>query len=307
MASRTNVSLVRKFLSVRGIPTCLLKAGEVHESDTKAGKSLFLIIPGNPGVIDFYDEFQKILHSASESAIPVWGVAHAGHMEVPKDMTPKAGDLYELEDQINHKIAFIEDHIPANTRLVLIGHSIGCYIILEILRRKPNLPIQKGILLFPTIERMAQTPNGVVSKPLALNFRWAAYLAASLAYYLPDCIKLFLIRLHLRGSTMNPTAALSACHLFNPDCLNNLIFMGGQEMQQVNEPDTSTIKENLSKLIFYYGQTDKWCPVEFYEEMKNRFPDGRIVMDDRGMSHAFCLRASREMAELIWEWTRKDL
>lgn len=309
MAAKTTVTpgLVRKFLSVRGIPTCLLQAGELQEQGDETKRTLFLIIPGNPGVIDFYDEFQKHLYATSGGSIPVWGVSHAGHMELPKDLASKGGELYELEDQINHKIAFIEDHIPANTEMILIGHSIGCYIILEILRRKPKLPIQMGIQLFPTIERMSQTPNGLLLKPLAIYFRWAAFLLASLAYYLPDALKLFLIQLRLRGSEMNPSAPSSACNLFNPHCLNNLIFMGGQEMQQVNEPDLVTIRENLAKLIFYYGQTDRWCPVEFYDDMKRRFPQGRMIMDDRGMAHAFCLRSSREMAGIIWEWTKKDL
>ncbi len=34
-------------------------------------------------------------------------------------------EAYSLDDQINHKAAFISEHIPDDKKLVLIGHSIG--------------------------------------------------------------------------------------------------------------------------------------------------------------------------------------
>ena len=40
------------------------------------------IIPGNPGVADYYDEFMKTLHGLTYT--PVWAVSHAGHVLPPE-------------------------------------------------------------------------------------------------------------------------------------------------------------------------------------------------------------------------------
>ena len=50
-------------------------------------------------------------------------------------------DIYGLSGQIEHKIAFLRTHVPKETKLVLIGHSIGCYMCLQILKRAPEIPV----------------------------------------------------------------------------------------------------------------------------------------------------------------------
>ena len=34
-------------------------------------------------------------------------------------------EAYSLDDQVQHKAAFISEHIPHDKKLILIGHSIG--------------------------------------------------------------------------------------------------------------------------------------------------------------------------------------
>lgn len=50
-------------------------------------------------------------------------------------------DIYGLQGQVEHKLAFLRTHVPKEMKLVVIGHSIGCYISLEILRLAPELPV----------------------------------------------------------------------------------------------------------------------------------------------------------------------
>lgn len=49
--------------------------------------------------------------------------------------------MFGLDGQVEHKLAFLRKHVPRDTRLVLLGHSIGCYIILEMLKRNPELKV----------------------------------------------------------------------------------------------------------------------------------------------------------------------
>lgn len=59
------------------------------------------------------------------------------------------------------QIAFIEQYIPKDAKLHLVGHSIGCWMILQLLKNEDFAKrVVKCYLLFPTIERMAETPNG---------------------------------------------------------------------------------------------------------------------------------------------------
>ena len=51
---------------------------------------------------------------------------------------------YDLEDQIEHKIALLKKLVPRTTQLTLIGHSIGCKICMEIFKRNNSHTI-KGL------------------------------------------------------------------------------------------------------------------------------------------------------------------
>lgn len=42
-----------------------------------------------------------------------------------------------LQGQIQHKLAFIRQFVPPDVRIILIGHSIGCYMILHMLEELP--------------------------------------------------------------------------------------------------------------------------------------------------------------------------
>ncbi|XP_034001555.1 lipid droplet-associated hydrolase [Trematomus bernacchii] len=277
-------------------------------------KVLFLIIPGNPGVVGFYKTFMRTLHRKLGYHHPVWAVSHAGHCVPPDsmDMVEDASsaaeyDVFGLDGQIEHKLAFLRRHVPRDTRLVLLGHSIGCYIILDMMKRNPELNILKSIMLFPTIERMAQTPQGKVMTPVLCGLRYVAYLPLFLLSLLPEALKAGLIRLALGGiCSLDHTVVQPTVGLLSGDCAANAMYMGGQEMKKVLERDDLTIKKNLEKLIFYYGATDHWCPVQYYHDIKQDFPHGDFRLCENGFRHAFVLDAGREVAQMVSEWISVD-
>ncbi|XP_029315754.1 lipid droplet-associated hydrolase isoform X1 [Cottoperca gobio] len=273
-------------------------------------KVLFLLIPGNPGVVGFYKTFMQTLHRMFGYRHPVWAVSHAGHCAPPDSMdmvedasSAAEGDVFGLNGQIEHKLAFLRRHVPRDTSLVLVGHSIGCYIILDMMKRNPELKIIKSIMLFPTIERMAQTPQGKVMTPVLCRLRYLVYLPLFLLSLLPDGLKAGLVRLVFGGiSSLDHTVVQPTVGLLSGDCAANAVYMGGQEMRKVLERDNITIKKNLEKLIFYYGATDHWCPVGYYHDMKQDFPQGDFRLCENGFRHAFVLDAGREVATLVFEW-----
>ncbi|KAJ8287534.1 hypothetical protein COCON_G00001930 [Conger conger] len=273
---------------------------------------VFLLIPGNPGLVGFYRTFMQTIHEAFGRRHPVWAVSHAGHCVPPDSMRTTADcprmqidDVFGLNGQVEHKLAFLREHVPRDAKLVLIGHSIGCYIILEMMKRDPELQVVKSVLLFPTIERMAATPQGRVMTPMLCRLRYVAYVPVFLLSLLPRAVKAALVKIALRAvDCLDLSIVPATLSLFNMDCAANGMYMGGQEMRQVLGRDDPTIRQNLDKLIFYYGATDRWCPVQYYQDIRADFPSGNIQLCGKGYRHAFVLDAGREVAAMVTEWVR---
>ncbi|KAM4040663.1 lipid droplet-associated hydrolase isoform 2-T2 [Anomaloglossus baeobatrachus] len=257
--SEEHIPVHDEFIYCLGAATQVLKFGPWRDlqktSDHASPKLLFLIIPGNPGVVGFYKTFMHSLYCGFNKKYPVWAISHGGHCSPPTgmDMTDEhdqqIDDVFGLNGQIEHKLCFIKQNVPSDICLVLIGHSIGCYIILEMMKRSPEMKVLKSILLFPTIERMAQSPQGKIMTPWLCNLRYVVYMPLYLLSFLPEVMKTFLVKLALLGiKSVDETSVVASLNLFRMECAANAMYMGSQEMVKVVERDNATIKQNLSKV-----------------------------------------------------------
>lgn len=167
-------------------------------------------ISGNPGLIGYYHPFLSLLGEylansgdqssttdglkKTDSSIQIYGCSLGG-FEVDSQNASSAtttGDvypdrrakLYDLEDQIvlvHDKLNTLmsQNASSANAssprrKVILIGHSVGAYIAMEVLRRhreiNADLPsdngytvdfdIIGGVMLFPTVKDIAHSPSG---------------------------------------------------------------------------------------------------------------------------------------------------
>ncbi|XP_061599913.1 lipid droplet-associated hydrolase [Cololabis saira] len=296
-----------EFLYCCGAVTEVLKCGPSHLQPEHT--VLFLIIPGNPGLVGFYRTFMQALYGLLGARYPVWAVSHAGHcappesMDMVEDASAAVEDVFGLDGQIQHKLTFVRTSVPRGTALVLVGHSIGCYVILEMMRRSPELRVLRAVLLFPTIERMAQTPQGRVMTPVLCQLRYLAYLPVFLLSLLPETARAALIRLLFSGiPSLDRSIVQPTVELLSGDCAANSMYLGGQEMRTVLERDNPTIRKHLDKLLFYYGATDHWCPVKYFQDMKQDFPHGDVRLCEKGFRHAFVLDSAQQVAKLLVEW-----
>uniref|UniRef100_A0A8D0H524 Lipid droplet-associated hydrolase n=1 Tax=Sphenodon punctatus TaxID=8508 RepID=A0A8D0H524_SPHPU len=316
--SEEQVPLHEEFIYCSGAATQVLKCGpwkDLQKDESKdLPKLLFLVVPGNPGLVSFYKTFIQALYCGFNQQYPVWIVSHAGHCKPPggMKMTEDTGmkeldDVFGLSGQIEHKLNFVRKNVPEDTKLVLIGHSIGCYIILEMMKRVPELQVLRCLLLFPTIERMAESPHGKIMTPLLCKLRYLLYVPLYLMTFLPERVQISLLRYWMQGIKYDDSFIVTSLDLYYMGCSANAMYIASQEMMKVVERDNTTIRQNLKKLIFYYGSRDKWCPTQYYDEMKKDFPDGDIRLCERRMNHAFVLHASKEMADMIADWLEDDL
>ena len=145
---------------------------------------LVFFMSGNPGLISFYEPFLSSLRDFltaaqyQNSRFHICGHSYSG-FEISSSIR-QAGEpkgLHEqIKDQENRLMEDVKKHqVPGrNLKVILMGHSVGSYILLELIQRHlkavkahpdmDDFDLIGGILLFPTIENIAQSPTGRIAK-----------------------------------------------------------------------------------------------------------------------------------------------
>ncbi|KAH9822755.1 Lipid-droplet associated hydrolase [Teratosphaeria destructans] len=306
---------------------------------------LVFMITGNPGLIEYYRHFLYILNARlNNSSKPrrtvarIYGASLSG-FEV-SGPAPRDGPL-NLHQQIERVTARLvraarstADSDAQDLPIVLVGHSVGSYILLEILHRLQTsqngleLNIVGGICLFPTIVDIAQSPTGRKLTPLLLlpGFAFAIHTLSKLLFFLlPMSLMIPLVQLLTRMPRRS--AATTAAFLKSPGGVRQALHMAKYEMLEIAADDRwsdelwgartleSTPAEGggRTKLYFYWGERDHWVADETRDLLLGtrgrrggEGNEGRPVMeiDGRGIPHGFCVRegSSAVVAEKVAEW-----
>ena len=285
---------------MNGVPT------HVFSLRSRAKNSaLLLVVPGSPGMGHFYVPFASRLFQLGNGSYDVSVVSHAGHSPgVPRQRSSESEeerDWFSLEDQIAHKVAFLEERSAHKDTLYLVGHSIGCFMILRMLDYLAPTRVRKAVFLFPTIEKMAATANGLSQRPLFTTLRSPFTGAVWLLSSFPEWIKRALLQRWFY--TTPPEYVDHMCRaVMNIDHISthNILCMAEEEMKEVSDLPLETLRQHIDKVVFYYGVGDRWNLESSYDEMAERFPDKDINLCSLGYSHAFVLTASDEMADFVF-------
>ncbi|XP_064480282.1 lipid droplet-associated hydrolase-like isoform X2 [Ornithodoros turicata] len=273
--------------------------------DTDCISPILILIPGNPGIIDYYEEFLKEIYQAFGGAVHVCGISHAGHNELPCTLSfpdfSANPELYGLDGQIQHKLSFLDENIPVTRPILLAGHSIGAYMILQIMEKRPQMRIVHSFLLFPVFERLSKTPNAqsLFGRPTLLKV--GLWMAAHLLMVIPALLKALFVKYYFCDlPNKHRTCAEQATLVFLAPAVFNLVFfMAFQEIDQVQERNNEAIRTYLPRLTFYYGSSDMWCPKQFYVDMKEAFPSADLHMCTHNLKHAFVLGETRVLSAFV--------
>ena len=199
-------SLLEKFSS--GEPDKICHKTSIANNFQDVQEYLIFFLSGNPGLISYYEPFLAHLRDLLESSTTEGSQFHiCGHSFKGFELSPDAPQPSQplgLEDQIKHQERILAHHVKnrqiskgKTPKVILIGHSVGAYMLLEMIQRHWSMVEQNdvedfdligGILLFPTIENIAQSPMGRIAK-VGLRFpgfaRIVGAFARGLAYTLP--------------------------------------------------------------------------------------------------------------------------
>lgn len=186
----------------------------------------------------------------------------------------------------------------------LIGHSIGSYIILELLDH-PSIKnkVADAYLLFPTIEQMATTGPG---KFLTIFVKVFVELIVFLSWIftiLPTFLQniLLYIYMFIAGIPMDQHLDNLKC-LIKPGVLRRVFFMAFEELDQVKERNNDAIIKHVDKIKFYYGETDGWAPGSYCDKLKKDIP--KVNAQVCTFNHAFVLTRSVEIGYVVSDWIK---
>ncbi|AEO63133.1 e6b1df0e-f71c-4dbf-bce5-c092ab993bf4 [Thermothielavioides terrestris] len=325
-----------------------------RQGDLGRRQCLIFLIPGNPGLVAYYEPFMKTLRELLDEKEAKEGCGYAFHLcgrnllgFDDADHEPAFGaaadgvptEPFSLEEQIQwccRQVQQANSSALGDGRVfddvVLIGHSVGAYISLEIFnrhhqarRQHPSTPpgllgsvkLRAGILLFPTVSHIAQSSSGqkldLIRRTTFLD-RFAHHIAKGFADLWPRWVLGAIVR-RIMGFPEHAAAA-TLRFLGSRDGIWQALHMGKDEMRTITEEkwseDLWEIQEAeeeeqtglRTKFFFYFAKSDHWvadaCRDEFIEK-RNRHEKGRtkIVIDEENVPHAFCIHHSELMAEKV--------
>ncbi|KAK0619388.1 hypothetical protein B0T14DRAFT_496161 [Immersiella caudata] len=300
-----------------------------HQSDTHRHRVLIFFIPGNPGLIGYYKPFLSTLRALLNESESRTGSTVTYHIHgqnllgfSDSDHAQPFGRIppFTLEDQILHTSSTLKSLSASFSKVLLIGHSVGSYIAIESFHRhhiSQNLTpsLHSAILLFPTISHIAQSPNGRRLTAVANNTlldRHAHRFARWFLYFWPAWLLYSFLRIILRLPADG--AKVTTSWLKSRDGVWQALHMGKDEMRTITEErwkedlwENGEDEEEKDKFVFLFGRGDRWvadqCRDAFVERRRGHEKGRvRVVVDEGGLPHAFCLRHSEVVAGKVKEW-----
>ncbi|WOG98267.1 hypothetical protein DCAR_0417608 [Daucus carota subsp. sativus] len=246
-----------------------------------------LFIPGNPGVISFYTDFLESLYELLGGTASITG-KRLTIAQTKRNL--ERGRLYSLEEQIEHKLDFIKQELNnIEVPIVLIAHSIGCYISIELLRRS-SAKVIYCIELYPFLEINKRSSQQSVIRKVAASPFLCATLSSIVALLglLPANVTRYLVRNSV-GKSWSSTAVDALCdNLLQYNVMQNVFFMARTEFIKLLEPpDWAFLRDKRNQIAFLFGDDDHWGPLEMSEEIAKQVPNAHLVIEREGHTHAF--------------------
>ncbi|TGZ77868.1 hypothetical protein EX30DRAFT_366424 [Ascodesmis nigricans] len=219
-----------------------------------------------------------------------------------------------------------EDNEGFNPKIVLIGHSMGSWLLLETLTALSSFspspsstssptPIPTphlAILLTPTIIDISLSPQGkaltpIITHPLGYHIAQATVTAISIA---ASCIPGFTsVAAWASGNTAEHVSAT-----LRPWVVRQMVGLAAEEMKVISkerwgfdveegakrvvERELKGLKGTETKMVWFFAERDGWVGEGVVERVE-AWGVGRVLRDKTGVGHAFSLRHAEEVAEVV--------
>ncbi|KAI8656043.1 hypothetical protein NCS55_01258500 [Fusarium keratoplasticum] len=305
-----------------------------HRHSEATHHALIYYVCGNPGLIEYYTDFLKLLRGLldkveHDTAYDIYGRNLFGFVDDEHEPFGPENQPWDLNGQIEG----IYDDVAARRAdskpydfVTLMGHSVGSYICVEIFHRHlesperaPHLNLRHGFLLFPTLTHIARSPSGLKVTALrrAVPFLdTTTHIVARLLLSFLTVAGLTWLVQRVMGFTP-PTTSVTARWLKSRDGVRQAVHLGMSELETICEERWSEElwaasqgpKGDAPRFFVFYAKSDHWVDDGEREGFIERRRGGvtKIEVDEGDIPHAFCTRddASLEVAKRVCGWVEE--
>lgn len=275
---------------------------------------LVYMIPGNPGLSEFYIDYLNALKSdLGDLDVEILAPSHLGldasscESYSISSHTPS----YSLEQQIQHKIDLLNAWVTSQRDVYILSHSVGSWMTQRValaFKDHAQVKIKFAGLLTPTLIDIAKSERGVKLVSFDQKIGSFGYYIGLLVTILNWILPVFLLRMILFRIMGQHTPARSvdaALQLVTkPTIVKQALDMGIEEMYVIKSP-TKEIEEfwdTVDHIWLYYVKEDYWVEkgsrseVMSYVEGK---PNVKVEIENREfINHSFCIHSSEAVAEV---------
>jgi pimeloyl-ACP methyl ester carboxylesterase len=281
----------------RGVAEVLTLSSQRHLSSSTP---LFLMIPGNPGLVGFYRLFLLYLKRMWRDRRKVQCVSYVGHTSGYLNR----GGTFSFDFQLAFMKQYVRTLLEEDDRrnIVLGGHSVGAYVCLQILDSLPSTlraRVQHTFMLFPTIFDIARTPNGRTHTPVLEYCRPVALAIVGAIGCLPRRLTDYILYRHIG---LQPYEVEAARAVLQVHTVRNCLYMANGEMRQIGSMDADLLRRHVDSLYFIWGQTDQWSPLSQLDYLKSLCPPEKPLqyeIADPAVAHAFVVGGAHLVAPMV--------
>jgi len=271
-------------------------------SQSAGSSAIAILIPGNPGLVHFYVPFLTTIHAKCNGKLPILACALVGHTpHINNNRVFQDPGTVSLSAQVEHLVELVDAVAAIYDKVVLIGHSIGAWLSLQVLRARPD-SVHILFLLFPTIAHIGTTPRG---KSLSWLFHPPLPRLISVASYATRLIPLRVLS-RLFHDWPQPQLAVLRSLLDSPSAVYAALTMAHDEMETVKEPDVPLLQTFSSRIHLYYGEIDGWVGEQkalLLKELELHM-HVKIAHGPDNIPHAFVINHGEQVASQCYEWLR---
>lgn len=270
-----------------------------------------LLVPGNPGVPEYYDGFVATLATRLGSGASVRALGLAGHT-AERGAHDASRRVFSLDEQLNMVLHAV-DACPATERVSLVGHSIGSWLACEAWRRRPTrVSSVVGISPYMANNTRSKT-QALLARLCRLRALVALITAGGAAFHaLPRPVRSALFRRPLKALVgLEDSAVDVTLSWLRPASIRNTLLLGEEELRRLAGPHDWALLESLSPCAaFLFGEPgDLWAPPHHADAFAER---ALTVRTDARLPHMFPVTqegsdiAAGHVAELLCDLERAE-
>lgn len=307
-------------------------------NETEDARQLLVMIPGNPGLADFYITYLNLIQKQFPN-FELLAISHAGFGSTSDEKIDDDKDFafYNLEFQINHKVKIITDFVLRQERMTeiyFLSHSVGSYVTQRVVRAllddeelDNKMKIKFLGLICPTIIDIGKSNSGKALTKLLTYLpiiQIAVYLVGLVNILLPDKLVKSIIENSIitKPSTTDKEAAQSyensvsgAMKLYKKkDMIKQALTLAEEEMNTIVQDNElndwffiDLPTNNNIKIWSFFAFDDHWVHDTTRDYILTRYHDvdnanlkfqAEQREDGKGITHSFCVHQSVEFSEI---------